>query len=518
MSLPFAARSRAPRGAHVAPATAAGSRARWAPLGACLALACASASEEPSGPVGAAASGGTSGSEAPICAAGSAGALGESSAALSVVDRSLIGAPAGYAPDLGLPSRESALSRSQRARREAAWSIAARVVAPIELTGSLGAAGRALPRWQTWHHRDDLTRIFRRLYPDLTPDQRLGRAALDPARLDQAWAWNDGAVADFDEWTSERLEAYAAAIDDAAALAGVGGVYRVGYAPGASRHSLESYAEVLACRGSDERVESIPEVLPAPNAVEGCGSAPSFEPACLRGQFPPSAVLVKATWQRLDAGSPLVAYDTSAESLARKLSPDGGFAWGEGDRPAQPEDGEMYTLELPNGNRFGLTGLHIMTKELEHWVWVTLWWSDRPDEDFGADRPGDFPAAFARYKLCSVVAFEEGDDDPSGGFDGDDESLARALAAVHAGAGGPTWCSNPYIERGAGNAATNCVGCHQHAGTALRSEDILGSPEAFPDFSRTEQRPSFPSDYVFSLRLGDDLGAMFVETEEHYAE
>jgi hypothetical protein len=158
-----------------------------------------------------------------------------------------------------------------------------------------------------------------------------------------------------------------------------------------------------------------------------------------------------------------------------------------------------------------------MTKELEHWVWVTLWWSDRPDEDFGADRPADFPAAFARYKLCSVVAFEEGDDDPSGGFDGEDESLARALATVHSGVGGPTWCSNPYIERGAGNAATNCVGCHQHAGTPLRSEDILGSPEAFPDFSRTEQRPSFPTDYVFSVRLGDDLGAMFLETEEHYA-
>ena len=521
MSVPFAARSRAARGAGVARdarAAAGRSSARWAAVGLWLAVGCASASDDASEPSGAAATGGTSGGEAPSCAAGSDGILGDSSAALSVVDRSLIGGPADYAPDLGLPRRESALSLSQRARREAAWSIAARVVAPIELTGSLGAMGRALPSWQTWHHRDDLTRIFRRLYPELTPDERVGRAALDPALLDQAWAWNDGAVADFDEWTSERLEAYETAIDDAATLAGVGGVYRVGYAPGASRHALESYAEVLACRGSDERVESVPEVPSEPTAVGACGSAPSFEPACLQGQFPESAVLVKATWQRLDAGTPLVAYDTSAESLERKLSPEGGFAWGDGDRPAQPADGEMYTLELPNGNRFGLTGLHIMTKELEHWVWVTLWWSDRPDEDFGADRPGDFPAAFARYKLCSVVAFEEGDAEPSGGFDGDHESLAHALAAVHSGAGGPTWCSNPYIERGAGNAATNCVGCHQHAGTALRSEDILASPEAFPDFSRTEQRPSFPSDYVFSLRLGDDLGAMFVETEEHYAQ
>ena len=96
-------------------------------------------------------------------------------------------------------------------------------------------------------------------------------------------------------------------------------------------------------------------------------------------------------------------------------------------------------------------------------------------------------------------------------------TLARALGATHAGVGGPTWCSNPYIERGAGNAATNCVGCHQHAGTRLVSEDILADRDAFPDFSRPELRQSFPTDYVFSVRTGDDLGAMFVETEEHYA-
>src|SRR5690606_6160935 len=117
--------------------------------------------------------------------------------------------------------------------------------------------------------------------------------------------------------------------------------------------------------------------------------------------------------------------DTSAPALAEKLAPGGRSDWGDGDRPAAPAPGEIFALELPNGNRFALTGLHIMTKELEHWVWVTLWWSDRPDEDCGADRPADFPAPFDHYKLCSVVAFEEDDDDPRGGAA--DPSLARAL-------------------------------------------------------------------------------------------
>src|SRR4051794_39306637 len=62
--------------------------------------------------------------EAPVCdgasAAGSSN-LGRSSSPLSVVDRSLIGAPGDYRPDPGLTARELDLVGSQRARREAAW-------------------------------------------------------------------------------------------------------------------------------------------------------------------------------------------------------------------------------------------------------------------------------------------------------------------------------------------------------------------------------------------------------------
>ena len=445
----------------------------------------------------------------PACEQTGASPFGRGSAALTVVDRSLIGSPADYAVDPSLRSREIELQTSQRARRAAAWAIAARVVAPIEPARPFGPnSSRELRRWQTWHNADDLTRIFRRLYPELTPDEQARRAPFEGGAIDAAWAWNDGSVAEFEQWTADRLAAYEGAIDSAEKQAGIGGIYRVSYAPAASRHVLDSYGELLGCRESDERVEDAPE-------PDACDGSPSFQPACLTGQFSEASALVKATWQRLDAGTPLLGYDTSAPALARRLAPDGTFDWGEGDHPAAPSPGEMFTLELPNGNRFGLTGLHIMTKELEHWVWVTLWWSDRPDEDFGADRPADFPAPFEHYKLCSVVAFEEGDTDPSGGAD--DSSLAGALEVTHGGAGGPTWCSNPYIERGPGNASTNCVGCHQHAGTRLASETILADPTRFPDFSRPELRESFPADYVFSVRTGDDLGAMLVETEQHYA-
>jgi hypothetical protein len=442
--------------------------------------------------------------------------LGRSTAMLSVVDRSIVGTPGDYTPDTTLPERELELIGSQRARREVAWQIARRVLAPVGVSRTpAGESGASLALWQTWHNKDDLTRIFRRLYPELTPDERSARAPFGAPALDAAWAWNDDAVADFDEWTEQRLDAYRQAVDDADKLAGLGGVQRVAYAPAASRRLLESYPEVLGCRETPEEDLEEGSALTEPPAP--CAPAPAFDPVCLTAQFPAAAAQVKATWARLDAGVPLYAFDTSAESLARKLSPAAGATWGEGDRRSETDGAGMYTLVLPNGNRFGLTGLHIMTKELEHWVWITLWWSDRPDEDFGEDRPADFPSPFSHYKLCSVVAFDEADPEPGGGFDADAPSLARALAQTHSGVGGPSWCSNPYIEEGAGNAATNCLGCHQHAGTALRTEDILDAANAAGRSARSRELDTFPSDYVFSVRVGDDLGAMFDETEQHYA-
>jgi hypothetical protein len=445
-------------------------------------------------------------------------ALGRSEAPLSVVDRSLLGAPVGYANDPTLASREVELVRSLQARREVAWGIAARLLEPLPLNSRFGAERNAsLPIWQTWHNKDDLTRIFRRLYPELSPEARSSRSALPASALEAAWAWNDDAVADFDTWTAERLDAYRAAVDAGSKLAGLGGVQRVAYSPAASRHALESYAETLACREGEDPPAS-PPLTDSPSLPGSCAQAPSFEPACLAGQFPASAVVVKASWQRLDAGTPFYAFDTSAESLTHKLSPTGEFSWGSGDRQASPGEDSMYTIELPNGNRFGLAGLHIMTKELEHWVWVTLWWSDAPALDFGADRPVGFPAAFAHYKLCSVVAFEEEDPDPAAAFRTRAPSLAEALAATSAGAGAPSWCANPYIETGVGNASTNCIGCHQHGGTGLRSEDVLDDQNTYPDFGRYPQRTTFPADYVFSLRVGDDIGSMFDETEDHFSD
>jgi hypothetical protein len=236
-------------------------------------------------------------------------------------------------------------------------------------------------------------------------------------------------------------------------------------------------------------------------------------PRCLGTAMPRDAVLVKADWRRQLPGGELErlpSYDSSAPRMAARLAGDG--TWDpSGDVDPPPSD--IYTVQLPSGARFRLPALHVMTKELDHWVWITLWWSAQPDTDFGADRPAAIaalPGPWRNYKMCVSTGYVERDPDPRGGFPG---SLGDALAAVHRGPGGPSWCSNPYLEQGPGNAATNCIGCHQHGGTPLTPSQILATPH----HGSTRVRNNFFTDYLWAIQggNGEDLSAL-VQAEVDY--
>jgi hypothetical protein len=184
------------------------------------------------------------------------------------------------------------------------------------------------------------------------------------------------------------------------------------------------------------------------------------------------------------------------------------------DGAADPSPSDIYTIQLPTGARFRLVGLHVMSKELDHWAWLTLWWSTQPDADFGADRPASvaaLPGPWRNYKMCVATSYVERDPDPRGSAGG---SLAESLSAVHRGPGGPSWCSNPYLEQGPGNAGTNCIGCHQHGGTTLTAESILGTQ---PHHGSTRVRNNFFTDYLWAIQggLGEDLSAL-VQAEVDY--
>lgn len=510
-------------------------------------------------------------------------------AALTVADRKLVGRASPYPADGLLRGRDDELARSQAARRVAAWAAVERAVAPVPFALAPGAPSPHLPRWHTWYGKDDLTRMFDRGFRSLAPAERTARAPLTEAMLDELEAWNPTALDELPTWTPERFAAYAAAVDTAPEVVGVGGIDRVMYSPGAARHVLASYREILACLGQPRPPAIADGATPGPRrvareavALAACGRAawgpyyvgagesltaqvdgvgtlrlrrdapptaddhdcagtacavagpgpvwvelvgdgeagaarvtieyqeadPAWA-ACLAGPYPLDAAVVKADWRRAELGFTVPRFDTSAASLAAMTASPAPQWTAIGDD--DPGADRIYTAVLPNGNRYRLAGLHLMTKELDHWLWVTLWWSPSPDDDFGADRPAALADTIWRnYKMCVVTSFAEGDRDPRGGQPG---SLGDALAAVH---DGPSWCSNPFLEVGAGNAGSSCVGCHQHGGTGLRSEEILSDPAAFPAHGRVQVRNNFPTDYAFAIDSGDQLGRMLADEVEYW--
>lgn len=481
--------------------------------------------------------------------------------AATVADRSLIGQASPYPADGMLRASEAELARSPALRRAAAWRAVERAIAPIALAAPLpGQPGATLPRWHTWYGKDDVGRLFHRMYEDLGPERRAGRERFGDDELDAAFGWNPQAVLEDPAWPADRLVEYTSSLDTAAELGAIGGIARIGYSPGAARHLLRSYPEVVRCDGADApapltdtprvgprrlahhaatlsacearswgpyfvdgadtlradvdgsaRLELIDEsgaLRCAAEAGEACdvngpgaihvvvkatksGSVsvnvdyaeanPEWT-ACLAGQFPLDAAVVKADWRRVWPGDPLPTFDTSQEAVAARLS--GAASWDEPDGTAEPGPDTIYTVTTPAGATFRLAGLHLMTKELDHWFWVTLFWSPEPDKSFGSDRPASITAAagpWKNYQMCVVSAFDEAD-------------------------GSASWCSNPYIEHGNGNAATNCIGCHQHGGAGLTSEMILDTQ---PAFGVTAVRNNFPADYSWSLDSGDRLLRLF---------
>ncbi len=524
--------------------------------------------------------------------------------AVQAADRKILGAGAGYAADATLRGREDALERSQRLRREVAWQTVAKVLAPVDLAYSFPSAPALparLPRWATWYAKDDITRLFERLYAGLGKDGRTQRAHFSEPALDETFAWNVNSVDELPNWPPERWQAYLAAIDSPTKAAGVGGIARVGYSPAAARHLIGSYGELVAClkNGAPARFVDGPRsgtrrMAREPLALDKCVArtyGPYFvasgetlrvlasdasvvvkvagEPtsnvcsaaagvacevaggkafevvvsagtsgargtlevdydapnptwaACLQNAFPVDAVVIKADWRRVLPGMPLAVYDTSAAGLTRRLSPDAKFAWGPGDGTAEPGPDDIYTAEMANGNVYRLAAMHIMTKELDHWLWITLWWSpsDASDSDFGADRPAAIKALggpWGHYKMCAVTAFDERDPDVQGGFADSAPTLGKALAAVHSSSTSASWCSNPYLEVGDGNADTNCVGCHQHAGTGIQVEGILADPVLFPVHGRVDVRNNFPADYSWTTDHGDELTRMFADVVAYW--
>ncbi len=462
-----------------------------------------------------------------------------------VFGRSLVGRASPYEPDLSLGTEENTLRlrSDMKFRRDVAWATVFKVLEPVPLLGlaevsqehpevELPNGVPEIPRFQTWYGIEDAKRMFQRVYEQLGPAGRRARSPVTDEIMQEAIAFSDSAVERSDRWPLDRYLQHIKDLElcppsvtpEECALTlseknggAASGTSRIVYSPGTIEHVITNYSSILDCLS---RLESLPmEEQPA--------SEDNFS-VCFSDEFPPDAALVKAQWVRADFGTELPAFDTDADALRARMA--AGALWpDDGDRKRKPSSKEAYTIRLKNGNTFRLAGLHIMTKETRHWQWITLWWSDKPDVDFGEDRPAairDLPPVWSNYKMCAVSWFDEQDPELATRY-ASLPTLDAAIEATGGAVGEPSWCSNPYLEHGHNNAQTNCIGCHQHGGSRvafdldgdgaldpLDLETVIQNETLYPNHGRSQIRELFPSDYLYAFNRVDDLaGMIFTEVQ-----
>jgi mono/diheme cytochrome c family protein len=450
-----------------------------------------------------------------------------------VFGRQLAGVAAPYEADLSLLAQTERIISEMGYRRQVAWDIVARVLDPVPLLGLAEAAEEneelQLPdgevpqvaRWQTWYGIDDFKRMFRHLYEGLTPEERALRQSFTQDALDEAFTWNATALERSERWPLDRFLKYVSELgvcdpgltDEECANSlqskfsgSSAGNARISYSPATMRHLLQNYGAILDCVAGLETLSFNEEPAQASNF--------SF---CFEQEFPTDAVLIKAQWIRSDFGRTMPAYDTDVEGLKRVVGEGSVADWADGDRQVDPTPEEIVTIQLKSTDTYRLAAMHIMTKELRHWTWITLWWSDRPDVDFGADRPEKIRSldpVWSNYKMAVTVDYVEFDTNTAAWFP-EQPSLAAALEVTQDEL---SWSSNPYVEHGRGNARTNCIGCHQHGGSLVGYDvdgdqqldpfdldAVIESESLFPKNGRTQMRDIFPADYLWSTNRVDNL-------------
>lgn len=421
----------------------------------------------------------------------------------------------------------SALNHDYAKRRLLGWQIMQQIFTPVMIENGKGEQ-KPVALWQTWFSSDEIEKMFQELYQHLPQENRY-KVGLDRPKaiqpvddrlldcvlndyLSEARLKERYGKTLFNKMIRERIsqlrERDVKSLNGVAAGATLFNLATV-------RHYLKNYAKVIEC--TKETVASSDKAVFAP---------------CFFDEFPKDAVSVKAIWARDDED--IEMFDTSAAGIERAVTgpatwvsscgEPGGCKIAAGD-PAL--DGKMYSANIqhPDGsfNKFRLTGMHVVTKEVREWIWMSMFWSHKPETDFGEDRPdwlGDHGkhkfSELQHYKMCIATDFTERDPKilqqiPQYRQHPETFKKTGLLAAtlsslVHGDSGiegiDPlvvpksvnSWCSNPYVEKDPGMADANCIGCHQGAG-----------PDGDMEFVRHKKYDQFPADYAFSYEFYLDL-------------
>lgn len=425
------------------------------------------------------------------------------------------------------------LEASMVERRRVAWKIVEDMLEPQPLT--VNGVTYQVPLWLTWYEgaQSDVSEAnnevgvkIRLYFHELAlcrADPNCRKTNEELAREVVADSTNKNLVRTL---RTDNFEQRLRQFDDGAApVAGHVGQGFTLFSPSFVEHVLAQAKGIEQCLepANAKRAEAPPR---SPTQFSHCID-----------EFPRSAVMVKTEWIEFDQGGR--DNDTSAGAM-RTLLGQNDRAWPM-PRTVPLNERNIYSVRATDGSTYALRSIHFSTKDTREWTWISLWWSPRPNEDFGADRPASLARyndrVWSNYKMCVTTAFEEKDPAPWRAFETSHPTLAAALKSTHEALAAQTeaapydrvtsWCSNPNIENHINNQKTNCIGCHQFSGavnqnTALQRDqngptlffDTLqlvrgGGPPVpaefrrayaanYPQMGRARIRKNFPADFAWS--------------------
>ena len=386
-----------------------------------------------------------------------------------------MGAP--YEPTDTTPD---AVNRNMAVRRDVAWAAVAKVFTPYEATLVDGGTD-TIPAFLSWYIEDEIEIIM--------------EGMVDRFGVPEAPGFTDDQIREYfnnhEKALREGLRDFAPVARDVITQRGDGIPHHIDtsanmFSPGFMMHIMKHIREIADC-DPDDMIDYIQEKMD--------GLRESFSP-CMSREFPRDAIAFKPGWRRVnDANMASVsqAFPTDPNTMRLLLG--------------QLQDGEMRVDDMPNfapdpgmlnaenffvvedsnGERYALQNLHVVTKEIDEWVWGTIWWSPTAEGDLGSDRPTILPEALQNYKLCVATTFMEQDDTPPEQRFPEAPELATVMGhatwpdgPMNTNVGTASWCANPYVE--GGFHEQTCLGCHQPAGERAGSSNVRNVTRHLGDF------------------------------------
>jgi hypothetical protein len=335
------------------------------------------------------------------------------------------------------------------------------------------------PKWLTWYDHNEIVQVFRELYPLLSQAEVAGQP-VDDRRIQQAFKlWLLRPRHD-PSWSELEFQEFVNGLTSPELRLGIRGVPFVLYNETAARHLLKYFFAVTECYRSSRN-------FPADDAKD-------FAP-CFPQPFPKTAKVLKLKWVRLHPAIARQDFLMGIADFQRRAAK--GWEW-----DGVPYLEEKYPLKAQvfTGQVYALESVHLMSKWLTHWVWVSAWWTQPHNRVLGADRPAGVNEKWlTNANMCATSSFTWSEEELKGVAPAV-KNLLRHLWKENSGA---SWCSNPHLELGAGNARTNCAGCHQYAGLRLQPDALLKSSWPKPSLILEPQRKNFPADYLWSFEHGE---------------